>query len=115
MAFTYDIESADATVLARSLIRRAIGDTVAGDGPLPGKANFSDAEIDALGEAGALRALSTAWAKKADEQAGPLRRSFSQISIRYSSLAGIAAAGGGGGRGASGGGAGGATTVEVVW
>jgi hypothetical protein len=93
VAFTYTIDSADAAVAARSLIRRAIGDTVEDAGPLPDGVNFSDEELDAIGEAGALRALAAAWAVKADTQAGPLRKSFSQISARYATLAAAAAGG----------------------
>lgn len=91
MAFTYDISS------ALGLLRLRIGDTVSGAGPRPGGANYTDAEIVALqGAAGALGgaaavcdALAAEWSRYADQQAGPLQKSLSQIAAGYRTQAGI--------------------------
>ena len=85
MTFTYDATS------ALGLLRLRVGDTVANDGPRPGKANYSDAEIAALqGSAGALGgaanvcdALAAEWARHANQQAGPYRKDLGAIAAEY--------------------------------
>jgi hypothetical protein len=76
-------------------VRRIIGDTVEGSGPLPRSANLSDAEIAAAGSlatpyATASRlalSLSAAWASAVATQAGPLRKEWGQASQAWRTLA----------------------------
>lgn len=68
MAFTYDITT------DRGKIRFYIGDVTSGAGPLPGGANYTDAEVDAVltlcgswqrAAIDLLRAAAVRWATKA--------------------------------------------------
>jgi len=89
MAITYDLNGSG-TVATISAIRFEIGDTSDGDGVKPNGANFTDVEISYMygtegnstlaGAAHACETLARAWARASDEQAGPLQRSYSQIS-----------------------------------
>lgn len=92
MAFNYDA----ALGTDRDMVRFRVGDTVENAGPLPGGANFADAEIDALlaqegsvyrAVAALYEALATRWATSVDAQIGPRREAYSQTAARYQSLA----------------------------
>lgn len=75
MTTTFDLTSPDFTVYRRSQLRLLIGDATENDGPRPGQANYSDAELDAFIElegdnmnraaARALETLAAEWARYA--------------------------------------------------
>ena len=77
MAFTYDLQHADATIKETSLMRFWLGDNVENKGVLPNGANIQDDELAQLlageggmamrGVAAALEMLANAWAAHAGE------------------------------------------------
>ena len=89
MPVTYD------PTTALGQLRRRIADTAEGGGPRPGTGtatNYSDAELAAIGyglsgAAEIFTTLAAEWARYADQQAGPLRKSLSQVADRYLALA----------------------------
>lgn len=92
MSFTYigDLST------NRDKVRFYIHDTTENAGPLPGGANYTDAEIDALitqastwqrAVAVAFDALAGAWAAYSDITVGPRREALSQVAERYARLA----------------------------
>lgn len=82
MSFNYNLSTAVGRV------RFLIGDTVAGQGCLPGKVNFQDEEIQLLidrepsddsAAAGGCEVAATAWSKMPDSQStGPINTSYGQ-------------------------------------
>ena len=107
MAFTYDLNSSDAETARIARVRFALGDDVAGLGPLPTGGNFSDEEIasslavEENDEAATVRALSSTlarrWAGLADLTVGPRSEKLSQVAEQWRKLAGGASATSGGG------------------
>lgn len=97
MAFTYDLDTADADRLLISKVRLEIGDTVLNNGVKPDSSNFSDEEIlvllDREGDdfkracAALLSILSNMWSGVANIQVGPRREDLSQVSKQYSARA----------------------------
>lgn len=75
MTTTFDLTSSDYTVYRRSQLRLLIGDATENDGPRPGQANYTDAELDAFIEmegdnmnratARAMETLAAEWARYA--------------------------------------------------
>lgn len=97
MAFTYDLLSSDATILATSKVRLELGDHTNGAGILPDGSNLQNEEIQAkLAEldsnvaatvAALAGLLARRWANYADVQVGPRKESLSQVSKRWGDLA----------------------------
>jgi hypothetical protein len=77
-------------------VRFNVQDVTSGDGPRPGKANFSDAELNGLltvegswqrAVAAAFEALASAWARYASYTVGPRGEQIAQISQMYKAMA----------------------------
>jgi hypothetical protein len=78
-------------------IRLDIGDVTQNDGVRATGGNFSDEELldfytregesQAAASARACETLSREWARMVDEQAGPIRHSYSQAAARWQALA----------------------------
>ncbi len=95
--FTYDLASADATLVLVAKVRFEIGDTVLNKGPRPDDSNFSDEEIEykltEYGNAVAATAaalcdvLATAWAKEATTKTGDIQENLTDISKQYAERA----------------------------
>lgn len=92
MAFSYD----DTLSSDSDKVRFNLQDKTENSGPLPGDANFSDAEVAGLlniedtwqqATAAGFEALAAAWANYADLSVGPRRESLSQIAKRYAEQA----------------------------
>jgi hypothetical protein len=93
MAITYDITQTSGTVASISAVRFEIGDTVDGDGPKPDGSNFTDVEISymyaqegssaAAAAARACEVLARSWARMANEQAGPLSKSYGNVAAQW--------------------------------
>ncbi len=89
MAFTYNLASADASIVLISRVRLEIGDTVNSAGVLPDGGNLTDAEIQlyltqnggdvALTVSSLAGVLARRWATVADVSVGPRSESLSQI------------------------------------
>lgn len=93
MTVTYDLASANSTVLLISRLRLEIGDTTLNQGVKPDETNFADAELQIfLTRAGndiehaaalACDVLANTWARLADIEIGPRRENLSQVAKRY--------------------------------
>ena len=94
MAFSY---TTDSTATGRDYIRFRIRDTTENAGPLPGGANFSDAELDMIitaeedswqrGVAACYEALAAAWAPHPSWTADGMSISQGQTPIAFDKLA----------------------------
>lgn len=97
MAFSYILNSSDATIAAVARVRLEIGDTVEDAGILPDGTNFSDEEITVYltdysnSVAQTVNALagvlSRRWATVADVSVGPRSESLSQVSKSWADIA----------------------------
>lgn len=89
MAFTYTLDSPDATTAAVARVRLEIGDSVSGAGVLPDGSNLSDEEITiylvqhendvALTVSALAGVLARRWATQADVTVGPRSEKLSQV------------------------------------
>jgi hypothetical protein len=96
MSFSYDL-TASGTALVVARVRLDIGDTIQNDGVRRNGGNFSDEEIlDFYSREGSVQAATSAracetlvreWAPAVDEQAGPIRHSYSQAAARWEKAA----------------------------
>lgn len=92
MAFTYNVDNPE----DRDYVRFHIRDITSGAGPLPGDANFSDAEIDMILDtegtwqravAACFEALQSAWVPNPSWAADGMQISQSHVTRNYEPLA----------------------------
>lgn len=97
MAFTYNLTSDDETERLISEVRLELGDTTAGDGVLPGGANFTDLEIshyltqydNSVAQTVAKLAgiIVSKWSTVVDVSVGPRSENLSQVAAQWAEKA----------------------------
>ena len=97
MTYTYDLSSTDTDLLAISMVRLELGDTVEGTGVRPDGTNLSDEEISVWldaesnvvmrGVARACEALARLWSPVTNVTIGPRKEEFGKVADQWAKQA----------------------------